>query len=209
MAYDVSYFKLQGENTEYSFNDLDAEARITLLASNLAAEETRAETAEQANAAAVVAESTRAQGVEGDLDDLTTTADTSLVAAINELVTSLGTKAEASALSALVSSLAPTGATYTLNGVTYIFRKMGRIVNVISSGTCTAAMPMSTYTGGIVQVASAYYPLTGTVINAQATNTTAAQFNLSGAGELQVGWPGSEIPAGSTIRMSVTYISAT
>lgn len=103
MANDVSYFKLEGDSTDYAFNDKDAEARITQLATDLAAEIARAQDAEQANADAVVSEAarasaaeqtnadaistetTRAQGVEGSLSSLNTTAKTNLVAAVNEL----------------------------------------------------------------------------------------------------------------------------
>lgn len=71
MANDVSYFKVNGEETTYSFNDADLEAALD-------AEIARAKAAEEK-------EATRAQGVEGDLDDLTTTAKDSLVAAVNEV----------------------------------------------------------------------------------------------------------------------------
>jgi len=60
MANDVSYFKVEGDATQYSFNDADAET-------------------------AIAAEVARAKGVEGTLSDLTTSAKTSLVAAVNEL----------------------------------------------------------------------------------------------------------------------------
>ncbi len=78
MANDVSYFNLENDSTEYAFNDADAEVKI-------AQETARATAAEGANAAAISAETTRATGVEGTLSDLTTTAKSNLVAAINEI----------------------------------------------------------------------------------------------------------------------------
>ena len=64
MANDVSYFKLENDQTEYAFNDRDAEARITQIATDLVAETARAQAAEQANAAAVASEAARATAAE-------------------------------------------------------------------------------------------------------------------------------------------------
>lgn len=57
MPNDVSYFKVPGDSNTYAFNDADAE-------SGLAAETTRAEAAEQANANAITAETNRATTAE-------------------------------------------------------------------------------------------------------------------------------------------------
>ena len=78
MANDVSYFKVDGDSTTYSFNDADAETAIVT-------ERARATAAEQDNATAISTETTRAEAVEGSLANLTTTAKGSLVAAINEV----------------------------------------------------------------------------------------------------------------------------
>lgn len=64
MPNDVSYFKLTGDQTEYAFNDRDAETRITQLATEISAEIARAQDAEQANADSVTSEATRAQAAE-------------------------------------------------------------------------------------------------------------------------------------------------
>lgn len=93
MPNDVSYFKLEGDSTEYAFNDLDAESRITLLAASLADEESRAALAEQANADAISAESDRAVAAETDLaDDIAAettraeTAETANTQALNDFI---------------------------------------------------------------------------------------------------------------------------
>jgi len=78
MANDVSYFNLENDSTEYAFNDADAEIKISQ-------ETARATAAEEANAAAISAETSRAQSVEGTLSSLTTAAKSNLVAAINEV----------------------------------------------------------------------------------------------------------------------------
>jgi hypothetical protein len=78
MANDVSYFKVQGDATQYSFNDAD-------LSQALRDEIYRAQASEQNITDDIAAETTRAEAAEGDLSTLTTTATDSLVSAINEV----------------------------------------------------------------------------------------------------------------------------
>lgn len=138
----------------------------------------------------------------GTLSSLQTSAQGNLVAAINELVTALSAKADSSELEYSYDE-------YTLNGVLYAFRKWGRVVTVVSSGTCTADIGTGAPPTSAVQVGEKYRPLYGKIFYTQATATTAVQFNLDSGGYLNIGYAGTTIPAGSTIRMSVTYISAT
>lgn len=109
MANDVSYFKVQGDATQYSFNDAD-------LGEALEEEIYRAQTAEQDNAEGIAAETQRAEAAEGDLSTLTTTAKGSLVAAINEVDANSDTNAEA--ISTLNSKLYyKAGDAVTINGI--------------------------------------------------------------------------------------------
>lgn len=96
MPNDVSYFKLTGDQTEYAFNDRDAEARITQLATELSAEIARAQDAEQANADSVTSEATRAQAAEEANADAITAEETRATAA---------EQANATAHAALVSRI--------------------------------------------------------------------------------------------------------
>ena len=69
-------------------------AEATLQA-NITAEQSRAQAAESSLAASIAAEASRAQSVEGNLANLDTTVQTSLVDAINEVVTLVGGGTEA------------------------------------------------------------------------------------------------------------------
>jgi hypothetical protein len=77
MPNDVSYFKVPGDSATYSFNDADAESRIGALESTVneqAGDIADNEAAINANASAI-----------GTLSNLTTSAKSNLVAAVNEV----------------------------------------------------------------------------------------------------------------------------
>ncbi len=102
MANDVSYFKVQGDSTTYSFNDADAETRLSNLQTTVAghtstlAQHTTSisnnaagisQNAEDiaTNASSISSVNTSLSGRIGTLSNLTTSAKTSTVAAINEV----------------------------------------------------------------------------------------------------------------------------
>ena len=105
MANDISYFKVQGDNTQYSFNDADLETRIGAEEMGTTA---RTVTGAIAELADKVGENTtdiadNASAI-GTLSNLTTSAKGSLVVAINEVNAYADTNA--SAISSLNSKFA-------------------------------------------------------------------------------------------------------
>lgn len=109
---------------------------------------------------------------------------------------------------AIAKIYAAPAATYTINGVSFAFRKWGRVVVVTTSGSNTAATSTSQYMGN-VSVAQDYYPPAAVISYFVATGAgAAAMFNLTAAGVLYVGNTSSVIPAGTTWRGTIVYISA-
>lgn len=102
---------------------------------------------------------------------------------------------------------------YVINGVSFKFRKFGRIVTVQASGTNTAQTSTSSYMG-TASIASDYYPPTGGLITYSAVVSLSsglvfAQFNISSSGTLSVGFTTVAVPQNSNWRGIFAYYSAT
>lgn len=96
--------------------------------------------------------------------------------------------------------------TYTINGVTFRFRKYGRVVVCTTEGNATSAIS-SSYMGSAT-VGAAYRPASSEIRYIQVTGSAVVQFNLNTAGVLQVGYATPDIAAGTAIRGTFVYISA-
>lgn len=95
---------------------------------------------------------------------------------------------------------------YTVNGVTFVFRKYGRVVVVTSSGTPTNAVATNAYAGQVT-VANDFKPVATEIQYALCTGTISCQINLSTAGVFQYGYASQQISTSSNVRMGFSYIS--
>lgn len=96
---------------------------------------------------------------------------------------------------------------YTINGVTFVFRKYGRVVVCTTIGSLTS--PTSTSSSmGSATVDDAIKPLSTEIRYILVTPTDSIQFNLATDGTFSVGYSSAVIPAGTTLRGTFVYISA-
>lgn len=95
--------------------------------------------------------------------------------------------------------------TYTINGVSFIFRKIGKTVIVISYGTPTNPITASGYAGSAT-IANKYRPAAAVIANVQATAAIAMQINIGANGNFQYGYSAEEI-SGTNIRCLFSYLS--
>lgn len=154
MANDVSYFKLENDNTEYAFNDRDAEARITQLAADLAAEIARAQDAEQANSDAVTSEATRAQAAEEANADAITAEATRATAAEQTNATAISTLAGLIQVGRVTGLTVPANSAVTFS-VTYNTPLSASVPPVVTIFSQTTAIL------GVCRVSVSTYSKTG------------------------------------------------
>ena len=103
----------------------------------------------------------------------------------------------------------PRSATYTINGVSFAFRRIGRIITVVSSGTPTNAVVVGADAGSAT-VSDEFKPVvavTARVTAAQAANQS-IQVSIGTNGTFSYGYPSADISTSSNIRCTFTYISA-
>ena len=100
-----------------------------------------------------------------------------------------------------------TAKTYTINGVTFSFRRVGRIVTVTSSGTPTVAVATNAYAGNTT-IDSDFFPLVAQTLHVAATPSTNMQVGVGTTGNLQYGYAGSQIGTSTNIRVCFSYIAA-
>lgn len=98
---------------------------------------------------------------------------------------------------------------YTIGGVTFTFRKQGKIVVVTTSGSNTNALATNASLGSTT-VDSDFFPA-GTTAEIRyflVTATTSVQFNLTTSGTFSIGYPSAQINASTTWRGTITYYAA-
>lgn len=110
-------------------------------------------------------------------------------------------------INALKSSLTVQTDSYTINGVTFVFVKYGRVVIVTSSGTPTVAVPTNDYAGS-QQLDIKFKPIDSYNAKVPATGTTNMQVSITvSTCTLQYGYAGVQIPTTTNIRCTFAYIS--
>lgn len=110
-------------------------------------------------------------------------------------------------LAALRKSVSLLEKSYTVNGVTFEFRKYGRVVCVISSGTPTSAITTTGYAGS--ETLDARLKPAGTfIVHITAIAGVTMQVNIGQAdGNFTYGIASSTIGTSSNIRCCFSYIS--
>ena len=91
--------------------------------------------------------------------------------------------------------------------MTFTFRKFGRVVNVLSSGSPTTAVKTNAYVGSVT-LASAYRPVASYITYTLVSADKSVQVNISTAGVFQYGYSSEELATSSVLRASFTYIAA-
>lgn len=99
-------------------------------------------------------------------------------------------------------------ATYTLGGVSFTFRKFGRVIIVTTSGSNTSQLATNALLGTEAAISDDLLPLATEIRYFPVTGTVNAQFSLSAAGEFKVGYPSATMPANTTWRGTISYFSA-
>lgn len=105
-------------------------------------------------------------------------------------------------ITALQSKTATYENNYTLNGITFKFRRFGKVVVVTSSGAPTVPIATGQYTDPI-QLGDYYKPPADIIINTTVTTSNALQFFVNSAGQLRLGYPTEAIS--TNIRLNVAY----
>lgn len=91
---------------------------------------------------------------------------------------------------------------YTVNGITFRFRKFGRLVVVTSSGNPSTPIPTDAYMNDVA-VDNYYKPPFDVIINTSVTPTQSCQFFLGASGSLKLGYANTAISANA--RLNVAY----
>lgn len=91
---------------------------------------------------------------------------------------------------------------YIVNGITFRFRKFGRLVVVTSSGTPTTPIPTDAYMTSVA-VDNFYKPSIDTIINTSVTTTQSCQFYLGTNGNLTLGFANTAIS--NNVRLNIAY----
>lgn len=95
---------------------------------------------------------------------------------------------------------------YIIDGITFTFRKYGRVVIVTSSGIPTSPIPTNASAGNVT-IADKYRPVAAAICHVMATNSIAFQMNIGTSGMFQIGYA-EEALSGANVRVCMTYISA-
>lgn len=93
-----------------------------------------------------------------------------------------------------------------IDGITFVFQRIGRIVWVLSSGAPTNPISTSGYAGSVT-VANQFRPSNSIIAYCNANGTVRVQFYLESGGTFRIGIASSEI-SGGNVRMSYCYIAA-
>lgn len=93
---------------------------------------------------------------------------------------------------------------YVIDGVTFVFKRVGRFVTVVSGGTPTTPIPTDGYAGSVT-VASQWRPSNAVVLIVTANNTANMQVNLATDGTFRVGFASTAIS--NPVRCNFTYVS--
>lgn len=91
---------------------------------------------------------------------------------------------------------------YTVNGITFRFRKFGRLVVVTSSGNPSTPIPTDAYMNDVT-VDNFYKPPLDVIINTSVTPTQSCQFFLGASGSLKLGYANTAIS--SNVRLNIAY----
>lgn len=91
---------------------------------------------------------------------------------------------------------------YTVNGITFRFRKFGSLVVVTSAGAPTTPIPTDGYMTSVA-VDNFYKPTMDTIINVTATTTQSCQFYLGTNGNLTLGFANTAIS--NNVRINAAY----
>lgn len=91
---------------------------------------------------------------------------------------------------------------YTVNGITFRFRKFGRLVVVTTSGTPTTPIPTDGYMTS-VPVDNYYKPNVDIIVNTSVTITQNCQFYLGTNSNLTLGYANTAIT--NNVRLNIAY----
>lgn len=98
--------------------------------------------------------------------------------------------------------------TITIDGISFIFRKYGRIVVCSTYGAASAAIPTGAYYGETGQLDAALRPLSADIRYVTVLADATMMFSVGADGVFRIGYPSREIAAGVTLRGEDVYISA-
>lgn len=111
-----------------------------------------------------------------------------------------------SSVANLINNLSYEAKDFVIDGITFVFRRTGRVVSVVSGGTPTTAIPTDSYAGSVT-VDTQYRPINQVVLYVTATNTANMQINLATDGTFRIGFASTAI-SGTAVRCNFTYITA-